>query len=204
MTARPLWKHALACAAVAATLACQGGGAWGQSKSSDPARVQERIEQDRGRAEQPAAPAAISGDRAAPSGAAESVERFTLAAVSFSGMTAFDAADMTAYYERYLATEIDTETLREIVNAIFYVMRGGVAWRLLPSDLPPKSTAYRWFAAWRDGGVFEALNHALLMIDRERSGRPASPSACIIDSQSVKSAEKGGSASTATASTRAS
>ena len=71
--------------------------------------------------------------------------------------------------------------LREIVNAIFYVMRGGVAWRLLPSDLPPKSTAYRWFAAWRDGGVFEALNHALLMIDRERSGRPASPSACIID-----------------------
>ena len=82
--------------------------------------------------------------------------------------------------------------LREIVNAIFYVMRGGVAWRLLPSDLPPKSTVYRWFAAWRDGGVFEALNHALLMIDRERSGRPASPSACIIDSQSVKTNEAGG------------
>jgi putative transposase len=82
--------------------------------------------------------------------------------------------------------------LREIVNAIFDVMRGGVAWRLLPSDLPPKSTAYRWFAAWRDGGVFEALNHALLMIDRERSGRAASPSACIIDSQSVKTNEAGG------------
>lgn len=78
------------------------------------------------------------------------------------------------------------------VNAIFYVMRGGVAWRLLPSDLPPKSTAYRWFAAWRDGGVFEALNHALLMIDRERSGSPASPSACIIDSQSVETNEAGG------------
>ena len=93
--------------------------------------------------------------------------------------------------------------LREIVNAIFYVMRGGVAWRLLPSDLPPKSTAYRWFAAWRDGGVFEALNHALLMIDRERSGRPASPSACIIDSQSVRSAEKGALASTRQATTRA-
>jgi len=69
--------------------------------------------------------------------------------------------------------------LREIVNAIFYVMRGGIAWRLLPSDLPPKSTAYRWLANWRDAGVFEALNHALLMIDRERSGRAASPSACI-------------------------
>ena len=63
--------------------------------------------------------------------------------------------------------------LREIFNTIFYVMRGGVAWRLLPSDLPPKSTAYRWFGAWRDKGVFEALNHVLLMIDRERNdGRP--------------------------------
>jgi transposase len=82
--------------------------------------------------------------------------------------------------------------LREIVNAIFYVMRGGVAWRLLPSDLPPKSTAYRWFAAWRDRGVFEALNHALLMIYRERNGRAASPSACVVDSQSVKTSEAGG------------
>jgi transposase len=82
--------------------------------------------------------------------------------------------------------------LREIFNEIFYVMRGGVAWRLLPSDLPPKSTAYRWFAAWRDKGVFEALNHALLMIDRERKRRAASPSACIIDSQSVKTSEAGG------------
>ena len=52
--------------------------------------------------------------------------------------------------------------------------------------------AYRWFAAWRDKGVFEALNHALLMIDRERNGRAASPSACIIDSQSVKTSEAGG------------
>ena len=68
-------------------------------------------------------------------------------------------------------------------------------WRSLAasaSDLPPKSTVYRWFAAWRDGGVFEALNHALLMIDRERNGRAASPSACIIDSQSVRTNEAGG------------
>jgi putative transposase len=68
----------------------------------------------------------------------------------------------------------------------------GVAWRLLLSDLPPKSTAYRWFAAWQDGGVFEALIHALLIIDRERSGRAASLSACIIDCQSVKTNEPGG------------
>lgn len=67
-----------------------------------------------------------------------------------------------------------------------------MAWRLLPSNLPPKSTAYRWFSAWRDRDVFEALNHALLMIDRERNGRSASPSACIIDSQSAKTNETGG------------
>ncbi len=72
--------------------------------------------------------------------------------------------------------------LREIVNAIFYVLRGGIGWRLLPSDLPPWQTVYRWFAAWRDQGVFEKINHALVMVDRERVGRAASPSAAIIDS----------------------
>jgi putative transposase len=82
--------------------------------------------------------------------------------------------------------------MREIVNAIFYVLRGGLAWRLLPSDFPPWATVYRWFAAWRDGCVFEKLNHALVMADRERVGREASPSAAIIDSQSVKTTEAGG------------
>lgn len=82
--------------------------------------------------------------------------------------------------------------LREIVNAIFYVMRGGIAWRLLPSDFPPWSTVYRWFAAWRDACLFERINHALVMADRERAGRAASPSAAIIDSQSVKTTEAGG------------
>jgi putative transposase len=82
--------------------------------------------------------------------------------------------------------------LREIVNAIFYVMRGGIAWRLLPSDFPPWSTVYRWFATWRDTCLFEKINHALVMADRERAGRQASPSAAIIDSQSVKTTEAGG------------
>jgi putative transposase len=83
-------------------------------------------------------------------------------------------------------------SLREIVNAIFYVLRGGIAWRLLPKDFSPWQTVYRWFAAWRDTGVFEKINHALVMADRERVGRDASPSAAIIDSQSVKTTEAGG------------
>ena len=71
-------------------------------------------------------------------------------------------------------------------------MRAGYPWRLVPSDLPPWETIYRWFAAWRDDGRFERINHALVMADRERVGRDASPSAAIIDSQSVKTAEAGG------------
>jgi transposase len=82
--------------------------------------------------------------------------------------------------------------MREIINGIFYVMRAGCPWRLLPSDLPPWGTIYRWFAAWRDDGRFERINHSLVMADRERVGRDASPSAAIIDSQSVKTTEAGG------------
>lgn len=82
--------------------------------------------------------------------------------------------------------------MREIVNAIFYVLRGGIAWRLLPKDFPPWQTVYRWFARLRDEAVFERINHALVMADRQRVGREASPSAAIIDSQSVKTTESGG------------
>ena len=53
--------------------------------------------------------------------------------------------------------------MREIVNGVFYVMRAGRPWRLLPNDLPPWGTIYRWFAAWRDDGRFERINHALVM-----------------------------------------
>ena len=82
--------------------------------------------------------------------------------------------------------------MREIVNGIFSVMRAGCPWRLLPNDLPPWGTIYRWFAAWRDDGCFERINHALVMADRERVGREASPTAAIIDSQSAKTTEGGG------------
>ena len=82
--------------------------------------------------------------------------------------------------------------MREIVNAIFHVLRGGIAWRLLPKDVRPWQTVYRWFARLRDGCVFERMNHALVMADRQRVGREASPSAAIIDSQSVKTTDSGG------------
>ena len=62
-------------------------------------------------------------------------------------------------------------SMRELVDAMFYVLRGGVPWRMLPDCFPPRQTVYGWFAAWRDAGVWEALNHHLVMLDRERAGR---------------------------------
>ncbi len=82
--------------------------------------------------------------------------------------------------------------MREIMNAIFYVLRGGIAWRLLPRDFPPMTTVYGWFLRFRRESLFQIINHCLVMVDRERTGRKASPSAAAIDSQSVKTVEAGG------------
>src|SRR3546814_1876775 len=82
--------------------------------------------------------------------------------------------------------------IREIMNAIFYVLRAGCAWRMLPKDFPPMTTVYGWFLRFRRAGLFETINHHLVMLDRERVGREASPSAAVIDSQSVKTVEAGG------------
>ena len=77
-------------------------------------------------------------------------------------------------------------------SGFFYVLRGGIAWRLIPKDLPPKSTAFGYFSRWRDEGLFGRINHHLVMADRERVGREASPTAVVLDSQSVKTTESGG------------
>jgi transposase len=82
--------------------------------------------------------------------------------------------------------------LREVLNAIFYVLSTGCQWKALPKDLPPKSTVYDYLDLWDWDGTLERIHHALYVAVREREGREASPSAAIIDSQSAKAAQKGG------------
>jgi len=84
--------------------------------------------------------------------------------------------------------EID---VREVLNAIFYVLSTGCQWKALPKDLPPKSTAHAYFMLWDWDGTLERIHHALYVQTREREGRDASPRVAIIDSQSAKAAQKG-------------
>ena len=94
--------------------------------------------------------------------------------------------------------------IREVINGVMYILCTGCQWRALPKDLPPRSTVHDYLGLWNWDGTLDRIHHALYLKCREKAAREASPTACIIDSQSVKSAEKGGLASTATASMPAS
>src|SRR5215208_6041173 len=81
---------------------------------------------------------------------------------------------------------------REILNAIFYVLKSGCPWRLLPREFPPWRSVYHWFRAWRIDGTFERLNAALRQTLRARLGRNPKPSAAIVDSQTIRTTGVGG------------
>jgi transposase len=96
-----------------------------------------------------------------------------------------------------------TVDIREVVNGLMYVLSTGCQWRAIPKDLPPRSTVHDYFDLWDYDGTLDHIHHALYVKCRELAEREASPTAAIIDSQSVKSAEKGGPRSTRTAMTPA-
>lgn len=96
-----------------------------------------------------------------------------------------------------------TVNLREVVNGLMYVLSTGCQWRAIPKDLPPRSTVNGYFSLWDYDGTLDRIHHALYVQCREQATREASPTAAIIDSQSVKSAEKGGHISIPAASTLA-
>ena len=82
--------------------------------------------------------------------------------------------------------------MREVVNGLMYILSTGCQWRAIPRDLPPRSTLYDYFDLWSWDGTLDLIHHELYVKCREAVGRQASPTAAVIDSQSVKSAEKGG------------
>jgi transposase len=93
--------------------------------------------------------------------------------------------------------------MRQVVNGLMYLLSTGCQWRAIPKDLPPTSTVHDYFDRWSDDGTLERVHHALYIKCREADERAASPTAAVIDSQSVKSAEKGGPRSIRTAMTPA-
>jgi transposase len=100
-----------------------------------------------------------------------------------------------------LATEIPparrggrkrTVNVREVLNGLLYVLSTGCQWRAIPKDLPPRSTIFEYFARWDADGTLRRIHDTLYVRCRDQAGRAPEPTVCIIDSQSVKSTEKGG------------
>ncbi len=96
-----------------------------------------------------------------------------------------------------------TVNMREVMNAVLYLLGTGCQWRALPKDFPPRTTVFEYLDLWEWDRTLERVHHALYVAVREQADRQASPTAAIIDSQSVKSAEKGGPALIPPATTQA-
>src|SRR5215471_21717136 len=96
-----------------------------------------------------------------------------------------------------------TVDIRQVVNGVMYVLSTGCQWRAIPKDLPPRSTVHDYLDLWSYDGTLDRMHYVLYVACREQEERDASPTVAIIDSQSVKSAEKGGPASIPLAMTRA-
>lgn len=94
--------------------------------------------------------------------------------------------------------------MRAVVNGLMYILSTGCQWRYVPKDLPPRSTLHDYFSLWGRDGTLERIHYTLYVACREQLQRESSPTACIVDSQSVKSSEKGGPTSTPTVLTPAS
>ena len=90
------------------------------------------------------------------------------------------------------ATAPRRTALRAVVNALLYLLTTSCQWRLLPQEFPPFSTVQRFFYRWRDEGLWPTINHSLVMRTRAAAGREASPTAGVIDGQSVKTTETAG------------
>ena len=84
-----------------------------------------------------------------------------------------------------------TVDVREVLNGLMYVLSTGCQWRAMPKDLPPRSTVNHYFCRRQDDGTLDRLHHALYVLCREQAGREASPTAAMIDSQSVKGRKRG-------------
>jgi putative transposase len=85
-----------------------------------------------------------------------------------------------------------TVDMREVVNAVFYLLRTGCSWEMLPHDFPPYSTVYYYFRRWQRRGLWEQINQVLREQVRMKQGRSPQATAAIVDSQSVKTTEKKG------------